>query len=66
MKIRALLKWFNDALRPVHVEGEDGFEPPVDKTTALTTMHVTSPMGGLGAEAAPPGYVPSQQDEKPE
>jgi hypothetical protein len=64
MKIRALLKWLNDALRPPHVKGE-GDEPAVDKTTALTTMHVTNPSGGLGAEGVPPGYVPSQQDEKP-
>ena len=64
MKIRELLKWFNDALRPPHVKGQ-GFEPEVDKTTALTTMHVTNPMGGLGAEAVPPGYVPSQQDDRP-
>ena len=43
----------------------EGHEPAVDKTTALTTMHVADPMGGLGAEGVPPGYVPSQQDDGP-
>lgn len=64
MKIRKALQWLNDALRPPHVKGE-GHEPAVDKTTALTTMHVADPMGGLGAEGVPPGYVPSQQDDGP-
>jgi hypothetical protein len=64
VKIRQALKWLNDALSPPHVQG-DGDEPPVDKTTALTTMHVSDPMGTLGAEAAPPNWVPSQQDERP-
>ena len=64
MKVRAALDWLNDALRPPHVRGQD-HEPTVDKATALTTMHVTNPMGAMGTEAAPPGYVPSQQDERP-
>jgi hypothetical protein len=53
MKIRELWKWCNDALRLPHVKGQ-GFQPEVDKTTALTTMHVADPMGTLGAEGAPP------------
>ena len=65
MKVREMLKWLNDALRPPHVKGQE-YEPSVDKTTALTTMHVSNPMGGLGAETAPPNWVPSQQDEKPD
>ena len=64
MKIRAALKWLNDALRPPHAQGQ-AHEPAVDKTTALTTMHVANPSGALGTEAVPPGYVPSQQDEGP-
>ena len=65
MKVHAALKWLNDTFRPAHAQGADGHGPPVDKTTAMTTMHVSNPMGSLGTEPVPPGYVPSQQDERP-
>jgi hypothetical protein len=66
VKLHAALNWLNDTFRPTHVQSADGHEPGVDKTTALTTMHVSNPMGALGMEPVPPGYVPSQQDERPQ
>lgn len=66
MKLRKLLRKINDAVRPVHVEGMEGYERPIDNTTAMTTM-TTMPadVGVPLPQSAPPNWVPSQQDEKP-
>jgi hypothetical protein len=63
-----MLNWLNDTFRPVHVQGADGEDPAVDKTTALTVagdLHREGPMFGGGPVAMPPDYVASQQDERP-
>jgi hypothetical protein len=51
MKLRELLRWLNDALRPPHAQGE-GYHPPLGKTHAVAK------------EAASPNWDASQQDER--
>ncbi len=55
MKLREVLRWFNDALRPPHVAGAPGEGRRPNKDDALVTA----------AESAPLDWVPSQQDEGP-
>ena len=64
MKLRALLTKINDVVRPPQVRRQ-GHRPPVDAVDGLATMTVVDPMGNLGAESAPPNWVPSQQDDRP-
>jgi hypothetical protein len=55
VKIRELLRWFNDALRPVHTANASGEGMRPNNDDALVPP----------AESAPLGWVPSQQDEGP-
>jgi hypothetical protein len=62
MRLRELLKRMR--LRPLQGEGER----PVDNVDALTTAvdhSLITSDGGGGPVAAPPNWVPSQQDERP-
>jgi hypothetical protein len=68
MKLRALLKTFDLWLRPAHVADEhgEGYRP-IDNVDAMTTGlgHTPTTSEGGGPVSAPPGWVPSQQDERP-
>jgi hypothetical protein len=57
VKIRALLKWLNDALRPAHVAGGPPKGGLPDRDDALVSV--------LKHDTAPINWVPSQQDEGP-
>jgi hypothetical protein len=68
MKIRGLLKWFNDALRPPHVvQGGHSEQRSIDNVDAMTTTSAMGgdPLGQGGPADAPVNWVPSQQDDRP-
>ena len=61
----SLRKWLNDTFRPVQVPRKDGEPDNVDALAAVEAEHREGPMMGGGPVGMPPGYVPSQQDERP-
>jgi hypothetical protein len=66
MKLRELLGKINDALRPMHAQGEgqSGSDPLLDARVAARAGNA----GGIGIGAGPPpastDWVPSHQDEE--
>jgi hypothetical protein len=60
-----MLRWLNDALRPAQVPRKPGETDNVDALTAVASEHHEGAMFGGGPVSFPPGYVPSQQDERP-
>ena len=65
MKLREMLSWLNDAIRPPHVQG--GAKLSDSRIDAMTTMAGAemADLQGPGPVSAPVGWVPSQQDERP-
>jgi hypothetical protein len=65
VKLRQLLKKINDAVRPVHAQGEgqSGSDPLLDARVAARAGNAGG--AGIGAGPAATDWVPSQQDEEP-